>query len=1114
MKAYRKSYNVKSYEEIHGWRESSVSYTDTNRALQIIKPYKVKSLAELHKSPKYPDYKPEKSLFPLLSSSSVSHLLSKPRLLMTKPKISIREVYSPGHIYLLSPESTNRLNKNHFSLSTKSSSSWLDINSPKKSFDFRKTSLNQNKPLHVGNCDEFQKDEEKFNDDGASDEQVKTIIIEKSVDLSKYESKSTEFPENHYIHIMKKVEEERKNGKPEKIELESKVQDKLSKNLNLKAGKQNQRLIQKKKKSEILPETFRKNASNQKKAFNTAKSTKSKPNLKNQYYSPDEKISNSVSPNFFSTKSSEKNQNINSNNEKNDIKLESPIPPSNIIKDFVQNFRNKRAYLAKSPESKVKKISYQQKLFVDSPSSKDIPADTQDTNLTPNNNSALSKSIPTNSMDNLISSNEIQQNNKEISVNLKKDHNKSTKKIHTSLKDQQNNNIKDIDDGPQSNIGFTKKFLNKNKSAGMSLKALTEKAIGLVSEKDGMQSSQAKALKSNDVKPSEARLSPIIEEKNRQSMEIKTPPSSHEKPIKKQTKKTGKFSNGLADVNEKKKESLEGNNTEEYEYDKEDLQKNKKQKGRKNTKDRNKKKKTFKAGTRKDKNRFEERKSSDKSSSIEEVSENSSLDKEKVKNLRKITGGKIKRSGSLAMINNQGFARKGTIKGGTNKLLPKDIRNSLNPKAKPKINIIYPDDKINKSRIKRTSTLGASIELFSASRNKKNKRFKRTSTTLGKSISSYPQRSSFVFIPTSPVERFISNYSMSMVGKLQVLLCSLEEDLVNITNMNNLQIENLAPIPLSAKTSYNSSSSHNKTIKKLMKVELELVLKPLSRNKSTEAQENMCIIADNIKSSIFSDGMKMDLINYARKSRFVKKPSRIEQGMMRIIKKRLRKNKKFDGNNDSSEDSFSRSSSDDDIDIAFEDSRSRDLKSLKYEMNLNTSTMSKRSLRSFCSDREINKEELKDLENFSCLSEDYRFIGDKDVNSELFLMKWCNALSMKKFLLTSQVNFNNLKEDDLCFYEHFSNENVEGDVDINNLESRMLKNRFYALKGIANNPIDDDFYSLAITSPDELNPTEQKNLEVQKIRKSLRRMRYKKHLKKLLMRQLTIQTFSNLIKLK
>ncbi|OMJ77260.1 hypothetical protein SteCoe_23168 [Stentor coeruleus] len=1099
MKPYRKSYNVKSYEEIHGWRESTLNYSETNRALQITKPYKVKSLAELHKSPRYPDYKPDKSLFPLLSSSSISHILSKPKLLMTKPKINIREVYSPGHIYPLSPESTNRLNKNRFSFSTKSSNSWLDISSPKKNLDFRKTSLglNQNKPLQVDNSDEFQKDEEKLNEETVSDENLKTMI-EKSMDSLKYEDKSTEFPENHYVNIIKKIDEEKSAGKIEKSELET--QDKLSK--KLKEGKPDKKIIQKKKKTESKPETYRKNINNQKKVFESQKQTKSKPNLKNHYNFPDDKINNSISPNCFSTKSSEKNQNIHTSNEKNDMDIESPIspiPPLNIIKDFVENFRNKRAYLAKSPEPEGQKISNQQISNI-SPISKEKPSDIQDSYLMLNNNSTVSNIILSNSMNNLITSNDIFQNNKEISINLK-----DNIKIPTSPKNQHHNNTKNIDDIQNNNIGFTKKFLNKNKNAGISLKALTEKAISIINIKDGAQSSPTKVL--------EMRLSPIEEEKNRQSMEIETPPPSHEKSKKKQTKKTGTFFNGLTDVNEKKEESFEGNNLEEDNHDKKDLQKYKKQKNRKKTRDKNKKKNTFRVGTRKEKNKFEDKKSSDKSDSVEEVSENDSLSKEDPKNLKKFIGGKIKRTGSLSMINNQGFVRKATIKEDANKLLSKDINSSPNPKSKPKINIIYPNDKIYKSRLKRTSTLGASIELFSASINKKNKRFRRTSTTIGKSLSSYPQRSSFIFIPNSPVNRFINNYSMSMVSKLQLLLCSLEEDLANISSMNDLQIENLVQIPLSAKTSKNSTTSHNKTIKKLMKVELEFVLMPLSRNKSTEAQENMCIIADNIKTSIFSDGMKKDLINYARKSRFVKKPSRIERGMMKIIKKRLKKNKKINGSDDSSEDNFN-SSSDDEIALAFEDSRIRDLKNLKYEMNLNTSTMSKRSLRSYGSDREINREEIKDLESFNCFSDDYRFIEDKDVNSELFSMKWCSTLNMKKFLLSSQVNFNYLKEDDYGFFNHYNNENIEGDIDINNLESVMLKNRFYALKGIANNPLDTDYYSLAVTNADELNPIEKKNLEVQKIRKSLRRTRYKKNLEKFLMRKLTIQTFSNLAKLK
>ncbi|OMJ75745.1 hypothetical protein SteCoe_25048 [Stentor coeruleus] len=350
-----------------------------------------------------------------------------------------------------------------------------------------------------------------------------------------------------------------------------------------------------------------------------------------------------------------------------------------------------------------------------------------------------------------------------------------------------------------------------------------------------------------------------------------------------------------------------------------------------------------------------------------------------------------------------------------------------------------------------------------------------------------------------------------------MLLLTLEEELKIMTEIKTIEPENLA-IPLSAKNSQlsakNSQLSANnkdKTIKKRMKVELEVVLRPLTKKKGEEILDNIGKVAENIKKSIFSDGVKKELISYAKENRNIKRASIIEQGMSRIIKKRLKANKSFVESESSESVDKTCSDGEDVRKFVISDAKSRNMMNLKYEMNINTSIMSRKSIRSVGSDHDQIRE---NLENITSLSEDYRYVeNDKDVNSELFLMNWCSTRNMKKFIFSSQVNFKDLDAEAFLSLKSDKQENFEDEVDIKNLESRMLKNRFYVLKNIANtniNPMHQEPYTLAMINQDEFNPTEQKNFEVEKIRKYLKKMHFKKNRKGRYVRQTTFRTFTNL----
>ena len=187
---------------------------------------------------------------------------------------------------------------------------------------------------------------------------------------------------------------------------------------------------------------------------------------------------------------------------------------------------------------------------------------------------------------------------------------------------------------------------------------------------------------------------------------------------------------------------------------------------------------------------------------------------------------------------------------------------------------------------------------------------------------------------------------MSLQNKLQMLLLTLEEELKTISAIKITEPETLAPIPLSPKNSQLSANNKDRAIKKRMIVELEVVLRPLTKKKGEEIQENIGKVAENIKKSIFSDGVKKELISYARENRNIKRASIIEQGMSKIIKKRLKVNKSFVESESSESLDKTYSDGEDVRKFVNTDAKSRNLMNLKYEMNINTSIMSRKSIRS------------------------------------------------------------------------------------------------------------------------------------------------------------------------
>ena len=126
LKPYKKSYPVSSHREIKGWRENSSSQKKLKTPIKISTPFRVKSLGELHSTPRYPDYKPERIL-PLISP--ITAYLQKNTITKLPNTITHRESSNENYFY-----DSKRVKKNsgfQHSMSTKSNSSLITRHSKK-----------------------------------------------------------------------------------------------------------------------------------------------------------------------------------------------------------------------------------------------------------------------------------------------------------------------------------------------------------------------------------------------------------------------------------------------------------------------------------------------------------------------------------------------------------------------------------------------------------------------------------------------------------------------------------------------------------------------------------------------------------------------------------------------------------------------------------------------------------------------------------------------------------------------------------------------------------------------------------------------------------------------
>jgi hypothetical protein len=448
----------------------------------------------------------------------------------------------------------------------------------------------------------------------------------------------------------------------------------------------------------------------------------------------------------------------------------------------------------------------------------------------------------------------------------------------------------------------------------------------------------------------------------------------------------------------------------------------------------------------------------------------------------------------------------------------KDIKSAKDKKLK--INVIPPDAKLRAPKkieaFNRNNTSAEnSINALQPIQTKKKFEHADTGINLYDSYSAVSEDRKSHYDLTSPTERFINNYSMSLLNTLHLKLFDLQEDLKTIENdykASELQKNNNI-------TKQTTQKNDRKYLKKIMKLEFEKILKPLVKTSDKKVDTEIEDIMENVKTSLFSEGIKNDMIKFIKITKKPEKKKTIVSGLSKIIKNRLKIDKiKAESPDDSFEsfsDDFSIHETLDTKKLLIKTPRNRELEKLMYEMNIKVPGGSNQILDKSLV-REVDYDETQDhddeTKDHKLTIQDLGFFeNETEIGSELNKMNWCDAKNIKNFLFSSQVDYKKISPYDIQKYQELYQTDYEEDPDIKNLESIMLKHRFYALKNLSNYQNMNSQINLVIDASDKPDPNQELILQVAEIRKRYKRNKYMKS-NKFIHQKYQTKTFSGLVK--
>ena len=328
-------------------------------------------------------------------------------------------------------------------------------------------------------------------------------------------------------------------------------------------------------------------------------------------------------------------------------------------------------------------------------------------------------------------------------------------------------------------------------------------------------------------------------------------------------------------------------------------------------------------------------------------------------------------------------------------------------KKKLSINILPPGEEKPVTPNKKNEKNDKNQEIVPFSSSKKAKKTKKIRKTR-KSFKQNSKNSSFqekecqnIEFQTSKnssptaVEKFVKNYSFSMLNKFNFLMLGITEDIKTITN--ELKTEDLSK--LFSQNSPNRLATKKKNINEQTKIELGLLLKSVGEN-NNQNNINISFVAQKVRKSLLDDGLKEDILKFLEKKKDFKRQSLIQKDLLEFINKRMQKkgsewssdSSNFTENTSESE-SFYNSETNKSIDKnLLNTEKTKSNKDLIRPNSLNRSASLQKSIESLSklSSNPSNSQNLENISNSKACSsfcfEDSNSFDSKDIENQLLSM--------------------------------------------------------------------------------------------------------------------------------
>ena len=356
------------------------------------------------------------------------------------------------------------------------------------------------------------------------------------------------------------------------------------------------------------------------------------------------------------------------------------------------------------------------------------------------------------------------------------------------------------------------------------------------------------------------------------------------------------------------------------------------------------------------------------------------------------------------------------------------------------------------------------------------------------------------------VDRFIKNFSNSMLASLHVMIVNLSSSLEALSSEKKLwelkKLNNFFGIY----PDLNSNAKKEK-ISKRLKIELNVCIN-MAKDQSFQGKgKALKFLTDNIKKSIISEGIKKAMLEFLKeyKGDFDKKE--LEEGLKQILYKKLQRYELKAEMDKPSEVKNTRTQSQPEKTIEIPGKRIEvvDKTSEAINKSRENTDITREKIQETFHPAEMQKIHLNDSNVWNTYFDKNLEKGNiyKELNSLDF------GKSMGIFVFSSKIDESYLPTNKTITKLTKDQQDIEVSQDLNNLASYIKKYNFFKLKE-KDFELSDEKLKLIIQNIHEIDPSQKKNFEKLRVQKYLSRIDFYKNKKKFVVSPKPANSFSNI----